>query len=291
MFKIFRHTLNRSRGQVLGWGIILALFTAYMVSFYDSFLEMQATFETMLENYPPELVAFVGGADNLFTAGGYLEMYIFSMMPLILGVYAVLAGSGLIAADEESGRLDLILGHPVSRTSLFTGRLLAFGVAMFLIMALMWLGSIVTMGGTSLGFSAGSLALPYLSLFGALAFFGTLALLFSLLLPSRRLAATAAGLVLVVSFLMNMMAELSEQMSLVSEFSPLHYYQGGAAVDGMRWDWLAGLLGTSIIFALLAWWRFQRREIRVAGEGGWRLPRLRFGKSRTEAGDPAATVA
>jgi hypothetical protein len=29
-----------------------------------------------------------------------------------------------------------------------------------------------------------------------------------------------------------------------------------------------------LLFALLAWWRFERREIRVGGEGGWSLPRL-----------------
>jgi len=30
----------------------------------------------------------------------------------------------------------------------------------------------------------------------------------------------------------------------------------------------------SLIFTLLAWWRFQRRDIRVGGEGGWNLPAL-----------------
>jgi hypothetical protein len=29
-----------------------------------------------------------------------------------------------------------------------------------------------------------------------------------------------------------------------------------------------------VVFAALAWWCFQRRDIRVGGEGGWQLPRL-----------------
>jgi len=29
-----------------------------------------------------------------------------------------------------------------------------------------------------------------------------------------------------------------------------------------------------MVLALLAWWRFERREIRVGGESGWRLPKL-----------------
>jgi ABC-2 type transport system permease protein len=55
----------------------------------------------------------------------------------------------------------------------------------------------------------------------------------------------------------------------------MHYYQGGGAIDGIDWGPLAGLLAASLLFALLAWWRFARRDIRVGGEGGWKLPSLR----------------
>ncbi len=34
------------------------------------------------------------------------------------------------------------------------------------------------------------------------------------------------------------------------------------------------LLGIALLLALLAWWRFERRDVRVGGEGGWRLPIL-----------------
>jgi hypothetical protein len=33
-------------------------------------------------------------------------------------------------------------------------------------------------------------------------------------------------------------------------------------------------VGVSLVFVLLAWWRFERRDIRVGGEGGWNLPSL-----------------
>jgi len=37
-------------------------------------------------------------------------------------------------------------------------------------------------------------------------------------------------------------------------------------------QWFLGLLGVAALFTLVAWWRFQRRDIRVAGEGGWQFP-------------------
>ena len=37
------------------------------------------------------------------------------MLPLLLLVYAIGAGSRAIAGEEESGTLDLLLAHPLSR--------------------------------------------------------------------------------------------------------------------------------------------------------------------------------
>jgi hypothetical protein len=41
-----------------------------------------------------------------------------------------------------------------------------------------------------------------------------------------------------------------------------------------------GLLLASLLLALLAWWRFQRREIRVGGEGGWNYANVAAGLLR-----------
>ena len=71
------------------------------------------------------------------------------------------------------------------------------------------------------------------------------------------------------------LSRIDEGLEQIARFSPLNYYQGGNAVVDLNGDWLLGLLGVAALFALLAWWRFQRRDIRVAGEGSWQLPLLR----------------
>jgi len=78
------------------------------------------------------------------------------------------------------------------------------------------------------------------------------------------------------------MAGLNESLAAVARFLPYDYFQGGEALSGLDWASFLGLLAASAALALLAWWRFQRRDIRVAGEGGWRLPSLPFRRrSRT----------
>lgn len=275
MKMVFRYRLNRLRGQILGWGVALALLSLLIAQFYATMLKQQEQFEELLESYPEELLAFFGESVEIATPSGYLSYYSFSMMPIILGIFAVLMGSGLLASDEESGRLDLILAHPISRAALLWGRMLAFLVATLVILVLSWLGLVIPTAWTSLDVSWFELVLPYLSLLGILMFFGTLALLLSLLLPSRRLAASAAGVALMGSYFLTALARINADLEPVAKLSPLYYYQGGEAMDGLNTAWFAGLIVFAALFVILAWWRFQRRDIRVAGEGGWRRPKLR----------------
>ena len=279
MIAIFRHTISRSKVQILAWGLGMALLGAYMVMFYDNLMGMQDTIQQMIENYPKELVAFVGGAEGLFSKGGYINSYIFSYLPLVLGVFAVLAGSGLLAADEERGVLDLLISHPVSRTRFFLGRLLGFSFALAAIMVIMWVGFVAPMGSSGLNIPAFDMALPFLSLFALLLFFAALGLLFSLLLPSRSAAAMASGLVLVVSFFMSLMSRLDENMEMINQFSPYGYYQGGEAINGLDWVGFAGLIGASLLFCILSWWLFQRRDIRITGERSW-ISFMKFGRRK-----------
>ena len=273
MLTTLRYTLAQFRGQILGWGLGIAALGLILVPFYDVFMEQQADFMQMLESYPPEFLAFFGGdAASMATPDGYLGMYGFSMLPVIVGIFALIAGSGLLASDEESGRLDLIVAHPLSRAALFWGRLAGFVVSAVAILILGWLGFAVLLGSSSLDVSWGEMAIPFLPVLAQVLIYGMLALLFSMLLPARRLAAMAAGLVMVGSYFASSMATLNENLAAVARFLPYDYFQGGDALSGLNLTWFLGLLAASALLALLAWWRFQRRDIRVGGEGSWRLP-------------------
>jgi ABC-2 type transport system permease protein len=285
MLTIFSYSLARLRGQFIGWGLALAILGGYLVGFYDTFAGQQEQMSQLLQNYPPELMAMFGGMTDMFTPHGFLNVEFFSYMPLILGIFAILNGSGLLTADEESGKLDLIAAHPLSRIALFMGRILAFTAATLAILLVTWLGFILVVPGTTMDISPAKMALPFISLLAILMLFGMLALFFSMVLPSRRLAAMTTGLLLVVSFFLTAFASLDPSLEAIANFSPLKYYQGGNALIDMEWTWIGGLLGSAVLFLLLAWWLFERRDIRVGGEGGWKLPTL-LSRSRTSHTSP-----
>jgi len=272
MVTVFRYTMKRYRGQIIGWGIGLFLLGLLLVSMFDSFAGQEEALNELLAIYPEELGAFFGDFKNFATPEGFLGIEFFSFMPLILGIFPILAGSGLLVSDEESGRLDLILGHPVTRSAMLFGRLFAFVASSILICLIAWVGLVVPMLWSTMEVDIGKLLLPFASLLAEIMLFGSIAILLSLLLPSRRVAAMTSGMILVASFFITGFAEIISDLEEAARFSPLTYYQSTDAMQGLKFDWLAGLLGVAILFILFSWWLFQRREIRVGGEAGWRIP-------------------
>ncbi len=271
MLAEFRHSLRRLRGQMIGWSIGLGLYGLLMALLFDSVTEIEGL-EALLRSYPEEIMGFFGDLVAITTPQGYLDIYYFGYLTVIVGIFAVGAAAGLLSGDEERGTLDLIMAHPISRSALFWGRVLAYVVATMVILGVGWLSWVIPSGGTGMDLSWIEFLRPFGPLLAELLLFGALALLFSLVMPSSRSAGMLAGGLLVANYLMVGLSNINEDLKAIVDYTPLHYYQGGYAAEGLKWGWLGGLLAVAAVLALLAWWRFQQRDIRVGGEGGWRLP-------------------
>lgn len=286
MLAIFKQSLLKSRGAIIGWGITLAALGLFFVPFYDTIAENAEQFQKLIDIYPKEIMAFFaqGGMANFTTPEGFLSIEYFSFMPLVVGFFAILAGSGLLAADEEHGVLDLVVAHPVSRSAIFFGRLAALLATMAIVLGLGYAGVMIATNFSVMDLDAVQTLYPFASIFALLFFFAGFALFLSMVLPSRQAAAMLSGIALVASFFLHGLAGLNDSLAKLEPFLPNTYYQSQNWIEGFKFDWFFGLLGVGAAFMLLAWWRFLRRDIRVAGEGGWRLPKLSALFSRRAAG-------
>lgn len=281
MLAEYKYTLRRLRGQMIGWGIGIALYALLMVSMFDSIVNIEG-FEELIASYPPEISAFFGGLMAITTPVGYLDIYFFNYMTIIIGIFVVGASASLLVGDEEKGILDLLMAHPISRNALFWGRLLGLLTATTVILLVSWLSWVLPAGGVGMDLTWIEFLRPFVPLFVQLMLFGSLAVLLSMLLPSGRFAGMVTGGLLIANYLLVGLSNINEDLKAAVDYTPLHYYQGGQAVNGLNWEWLAGLAVVTVALALLAWWRFRRRDIRVGGEGGWRLslPFLRRDQTR-----------
>ncbi|MCH7589370.1 MAG: ABC transporter permease subunit [Chloroflexi bacterium] len=284
----FKHSLRRARGQIIGWGLGLFLYGGLMAIFFSSVADIGAEMNALLENYPPEMLAFFPSMDDFTSPVGYLSIEYFSFIPIILGIFAVTAGARLLVSDEEKGILDLLMAHPISRSSMFWGRFSAFAVSIMAILLSAWLGLVLPSQSSGMELTAIELLRPFLPLFALLLFFGSLALLLSMLLPAGRAAGAFAGGLLVANFLLFGLSNLNEDLVRLYEISPFYFHQGGPAIDGLEWDSLAILLAASGLFTVLALIRFRRRDLRVGGEGGWQFSLGDFLKRRKALAEAGA---
>lgn len=269
MFAEFIHTLKRTRGSIIGWSIGLGLYGLFMVSFFSTMQGIEGI-EELLASYPPEMLAFFGDSIQAITTPmGYIDTYYFVYMPVIVGIFAVGIGANLLAGDEEKGILDLVLAHPVTRPGLFWGRVLASVVATLIILLFSWLSWAIPSGNSGMDVSWGELLLPFFPLLAILLLTMAVALFLSMALPAARLASMLTGSLLVANFLLVGLANLNDNLASVIKITPLHYYQGGKAMEGLNGNWLLGLLTVAALFTLAAWQLFERRDIRVGGERGW----------------------
>jgi ABC-2 type transport system permease protein len=272
MSATFRHAFNRLLGQVYAWGGSFFLLAWGAVALHDAFVGQGSQLLDLIKSYPKELMAFFGDMTRLTSPGGYLDTSLLSYGVVVLALFSILAGSGLIAADEEAGRLDLVQAAPISRTALFLGRFFGLAGATAAILVLTWAGCALGLLSANLGVTVWALLLPFISAFAVLMLFSALAIWLSMVLPSRSAAATVASVLLVASYFLTSLSRVVNALQGAARFSPLNYFQSGDAVNGLNWAWLLGLLVVAALFTLLAWWGYQRRDLRVSGEGSWRMP-------------------
>ena len=112
---IFAKSLRDSRRATLLAGIgvgLIVLATATQVASEFGTAEARATMATLPEQLPAILRGLLGEPINLGTLGGFLSWRTLNFVPIMLGVWSIVALSGTIATEARSGSMDLVASSP-----------------------------------------------------------------------------------------------------------------------------------------------------------------------------------
>ncbi len=274
MDSLIWHTIKRLRWHIIGWSLGLAYMGSVIVIFADNLKTQAALMQTLIDSMPKEMMDFFGGVEGFTTPAGFIDGKLFSQLPLILGIFAIIVGAGLVVSDEEHGMMDILLGRPISRTKLFFARVLGVAGAATIILAVGAISAVLPLVWIDIGIEPVKMAQAFIPVWMQVLFYISLALLLSMILPSQKIAASVAGMYLIFGYVIDGMANITDKLDMVAIFSPMNYYQGGSVLldESLRMDWLVGLFAVTVIFILLAWRRFLARDLRVRGEGSWQMP-------------------
>lgn len=249
--------LSDRRRSLLAWGLPLGLWSAFVVIIFPS---VEAALSKAVQGYPATLKeAF--GIGELTSVEQYLHAEMLSLIvPLVLGYLAVRAVASGLSGAAESGRLDVLLSSPVSRSRIAAASFAATAVELAIVLVLTVV--LTALGGLAAG--------AHLSLSAAIAGYAgvwPLALLFAGLgivatgfsLRTTVVTGAVAG-ALVTMYVIDLVGRLDTSLSSIRYVSVFKYY-GNAIEEGIDPLSFAGVTAAAVALAGLGAWLFERRDL------------------------------
>ena len=252
------HTLRLQRRGALIWGLALGLYSAAIVATFPTFGDAEQM-DQLVQMYP-EGMREAFNIEDMGTPEGFLDSQIFSLAPLALAFFPILACAGAIAGAEERGTLDVLLGNPLPRWQLVAGSFLATALSLLGILAVVGLLTYVTAVLLDVDLSLLTTVGAVFNLWPISMFFGGLALLCSALFHRRALAVAIPGGMLFAAYLADVLGRISDDLEDIRPASVFYYY-GSTIKDGIDWSNFAGVTLAALLLALLAALAFSRRDI------------------------------
>lgn len=249
--------LSDRRRSLLAWGIPLGLWSAFVVLIFPS---VEGALAKAVADYPPALREAFGIGD-LSDVEQYLHAEMLSLIvPLALGYLAVRAVASGLSGAAESGRLDVLLSAPVSRTRIAMASFAAAAIELAVVLAL-------TVALTGLGNLAAGADLPLSAALAGYANVWPLALLFAGLgvvatafsLRTAVVTGSTAG-VLVTMYVIDLIGRLDPDLSGIRYASVFRYY-GNAIEDGIDPLAFLGVSAAAVLLAVLGARLFERRDL------------------------------
>lgn len=258
---VFTKWLWDSRRSLIGWAIAIAFAGCGYAAFWPTMNTPEVL--EFLDTYPAAVLEALNYTD-IATADGYLNATVYGLVVAVLMlVFAIGAGTRIVAGDEEAGTLELILAHPVSRTRVALERFAAFTVAVLLIMAVFWVLIRLVAGPAQFGeIPATRFVAMHVHLASFALLFGALAFAVGAATGRRALAlAVGAGAGLLAYAASGIIPQV-ERLAWVKDYSPFTWLNGSMPLrNGIDLAQVGLMLGLAVALVALGTWAFQRRDI------------------------------
>lgn len=284
---IFGKTVRDGRRAAIAVGAVVAVMMGAGASALAAewpTVELRQQLLASVELLPPVLKGLLGDPVNADTLGGFVSWRFGNILPVMLGIWSVIALSGTLANEARRGSLDLLASVPATRRRIALEKALGH---IALVAVVMIVSAIVT---TASAAALGTVPGDQVPLTNSLAHFTLTGLL--MLAPGlvafavapllgRGRAAGLGALALFGGYLVFSYRSIAEALDVLSPLSWFVWTAGHRPLAG-TWDWapviaLAALCVVLLVAGILV---FDRRDIGIPLSGGrFRLPGLPAGTS------------
>jgi ABC-2 type transport system permease protein len=281
---VFGKSLRDSRWSILGFGVVLALLmvlTASQVAAEFGDAASRAALAAQMALLPDVMRGLLGEPVAIETLGGFLSWRTLGFMPIIVGVWSLIALSSTLSAEAERGSMEFVVAAPMRRRTIALQKAGAHVVALAIAMAILGLGTwlstvaFATLPGdeATLGASMATAAWIGITALGG----GAVAFALAPII-GRGLALTVGGVVLFGSYLVNSYASISPAFETLQPVSYFAWTADHRPLAGIS-DWGTTLLVAALAVGLIAVGvvAFERRDVGITTSLPIRGPRIGLG--------------
>jgi ABC-2 type transport system permease protein len=252
---VYARSLGMIARPAVWWTLGIAGFAGWMVVVVQ---QTEARLSTLFASSPTAatLIRNLGGGDASLNASFLSAMFV--LLPLFLMGFAVTQVNRW-SADEQDGRLDLVLTTPQSRLWVLLGRFAALGSATVMIGVITLLVSAGAAAATGLKLDSGNLAAATLGMIPL----GLLIAAIGYLASGWLRTAADTGLLsflLVIWFFISFIGPELKLPDATLRVSPFYYY-GTPLVHGLNLSLMAGVIAVTALALVLGALRFVRKDI------------------------------
>ena len=254
---VYARSLRTIAMPTLWWTLGIAGFAGWMV-YAVQLLETQMS--TLLSGNAgfTQLIKNIGGGDASLNAGFLSAMFVF--LPLFLMAFAVTQVNGW-SADEQDGRLELVLATPQPRLSVLLGRFAALASATIAISVVTLLVCAGSAAASGLQLNGGNLAAAILGMIPL----GLLVAGIGYLASGWLRSAADTGLLsflLAFWFFVSFIGPELKLPDVTLRLSPFYYY-GSPLLNGLQLASILGVIAVAAVALALGALRFTRKDIGV----------------------------
>lgn len=263
---ILRRELKANRRSLIIWSSILALLSLLMMALYPSFSDSPDKTTELLSLFPEEfLKAFGADKLNMGEPIGWFALETYFMIILFGSMFAAIIGSSMLSKEEDEKTIEFLLAKPVTRNHVVTGKLLALLICLVVFNAVVGIVTFIGFEAFAGDYSRMELLRLIAAPFLAHLCYAGIGFLLSLFLTRRKSTYSVSIGIVLMTYFLGVIADLSEKVEFLRYLSPFYYMDASDIVSGGRINPLYTLilLGVSALAVGATYFLYNRRDITI----------------------------
>ncbi|MBU1149285.1 ABC transporter permease [Patescibacteria group bacterium] len=235
MLAVLLKTIKTRRVSIVIFALVVLGYAMLIGGFYPSLAENAEDFSQFMEIYPDDFMAFFGGDIMEFTTfEGFISLEYYNFVwVFVIGGLAISIATAAVAQENEKGTLELMLWQPISRTKFLSAKVIALIFILAVMTLVTVLGTFASAASSDVVLNQGAYWTWAVVGFLFMLTFGGISFLLSVIFNERGKANLIAITFLIVSYLLNSLAEIIDKLkdfeflSLFNYYNPLKILQTG----------------------------------------------------------------